>query len=157
MLVGLPGSGKSFWTHDFLDKKLDGGWLNHVVLSTDAIVEYKARAFNSTYTEIWPTFIGEATKMMYEDLKEAVSRSANIIWDQTNLTASSRIKKLKQIPNNYRKIAVIFKTPDPEEHARRLASRPGKTIDNAIIENMVKTYETPSFEEGFDEIWYEHN
>jgi gluconate kinase len=51
-------------------------------------------------------------------------------------------------------IAVVFRTPEPEEHSRRLASRPGKVIPDHVLQSMVSTFEIPTEEEGFDEIWY---
>lgn len=158
MLIGLPASGKSSWREDFLDKKHADGepWYDYEILSTDDWVEKEARLMGSTYSETWPKYIGTASKILNELCGIAVERNANIIWDQTNLTLSSRAKKLKQIPSNYHKIAVVFKKPDDEEYNRRLENRPGKTIDKALIENMVKTYECPYFDEGFDEIWYEN-
>jgi tRNA uridine 5-carbamoylmethylation protein Kti12 len=48
---------------------------------------------------------------------------------------------------------VVFATPEPEELARRLASRPGKTIPPAVIERMIEDWEEPDLSEGFKEIW----
>ena len=47
---------------------------------------------------------------------------------------------------------MVFSTPDPEEHARRL-ERPGKSIPAEIVESMIKTFEMPTEQEGFKEIW----
>lgn len=157
MLIGLPASGKSTWVANFLDKQIaeNGQWDNYVVLSTDALVEAEAKLVGSTYNEVWPKYIDTATKIVDETLGISVRRNVNIIWDQTNLTAKSRAKKLLKIPLNYKIIAVYFRTPDAEEHKRRLDSRPGKTIPQTILDNMSKTIEFPVFEEGFDEIWVE--
>jgi tRNA uridine 5-carbamoylmethylation protein Kti12 len=48
---------------------------------------------------------------------------------------------------------VVFPTPEPEELARRLASRPGKTIPPEVIERMIEDWEEPDLSEGFEEIW----
>jgi tRNA uridine 5-carbamoylmethylation protein Kti12 len=76
-----------------------------------------------------------------------------VIWDQTSTTAASRRKKFRMLPD-YQHIAVVFKTPDPEELSRRLASRPGKIIPEEIVQDMIDRFEMPTLEEGFAEIWH---
>jgi predicted kinase len=68
---------------------------------------------------------------------------------------ATRAKKIRMLPSYY-KIAVVFKTPEPEELARRLASRVGKNIPQEVMETMIRQLaaEPPTKEEGFDEIWY---
>jgi predicted kinase len=77
----------------------------------------------------------------------------DIIWDQTSTTIKSRARKFNML-HDYYAIAVVFKTPEPEELARRLASRPGKNIPEEVITQMINNWEEPSLEEGFQEIWY---
>jgi predicted kinase len=55
---------------------------------------------------------------------------------------------------DYYKIAVVFNKPDDEELKRRLASRPGKNVPWAVIDQMWGSWEDPTEEEGFNEIWY---
>jgi gluconate kinase len=55
---------------------------------------------------------------------------------------------------NYEHIAVVFETPDRIELKRRLDSRPGKEIPDVVIEGMLASFEMPTAEEGFDEIWH---
>jgi predicted kinase len=54
----------------------------------------------------------------------------------------------------YKHIAVVFRTPDEEELARRLANRPGKEIPQEVVLNMINNFEMPTEEEGFAEIWF---
>jgi gluconate kinase len=77
----------------------------------------------------------------------------DVIWDQTSTTVKSRMKKFNTLPK-YEHIAVVFKTPDAEELARRLASRPGKNIPDNVMRTMINGFEMPTEEEGFKEIWY---
>jgi predicted kinase len=76
----------------------------------------------------------------------------NIIWDQTSTTVKSRKKKFDMLPDYYH-IAVIFETPSRLELKRRLASRPGKEIPDAVIEGMLASFQMPTEAEGFKEIW----
>ena len=58
-------------------------------------------------------------------------------------------------PYGYRFDAVVFPNPDPAEWERRLNSRPGKTIPDNIIRNMVASFRMPTPEEGFVNIHIE--
>jgi len=69
------------------------------------------------------------------------------------VSISSREKKFRMLPD-YEHIAVVFRTPEPEELARRLASRPGKNIPKNVIDSMISNWDEPTEDEGFKEIWY---
>lgn len=145
MLIGVPGSGKS----TFLAKQ---DLTNAVVLSTDNYIEHFAKLNNKTYSEIFKSVIGEATRLMHEDLRKAILDQKDIYWDQTNLNAKTRAGKLAQIPMVYEKVAVFFPTPGDEELARRLAGRPGKTIPANVVLGMKSQLEKPTEAEGFDRV-----
>jgi predicted kinase len=145
LLIGIPGSGKSTWL-----AKQDLS--NAVVLSTDNYVEKFARLNNKTYTEIFKHVIGEATRLMQEDLRAAIRDQKVIFWDQTNLRAKVRAGKLAQIPGTWERVAVYFPTPPDAELARRLANRPGKTIPANVVLGMKSQLEPPTESEGFDRI-----
>ena len=76
-----------------------------------------------------------------------------IIWDQTSTTVKSRARKFNMLPD-YEHVAVVFKTPEHKELMRRLMSRPGKEIPEHVIASMIASWEDPTEEEGFSEIWY---
>ena len=83
-------------------------------------------------------------------INHAIKNNLPVIWDQTNLTAKIRDKKLRRFPNDYAKIAFVLKTPDKEEWERRLKSRPGKTIPEHILKNMLDQFRVPTYDENFD-------
>jgi predicted kinase len=146
ILVGLPACGKSTWiTNQTLEESF-------TVVSTDQHVETYAALQGKTYDEVWAEAMPNAVKFMANDAVLAVSLKQNIIWDQTSLTVKSRRKKLSMLTKDYCKIAVVFPIPDPEEHKRRLLSRPGKTIPAYLLQKMVKWFTMPTLEEGFDKI-----
>ncbi len=148
VLVGLPAAGKSTWiaTQPF-------DWNRTVVASTDNYIERVATAQGKTYSDVFKDEFSAAASNMNATVLDAVKNKLDIVWDQTNTTVASRKKKLKMLPPGYRKIAVVFKTPDKDEHVRRLASRPGKVIPDTAIKQMAAQFEQPTREEGFDEIW----
>jgi predicted kinase len=146
-LVGVPGSGKTTWVRD-------QEWaLGLTIVSTDAFVEDYARAQGKTYSEVFTDYMPTAVNLMAEQVVRARELGHTVIWDQTSTTVASRAKKFRMLPD-YEHIAVVFQTPDEEEHQRRLATRPGKVIPEAVLFDMVWNFEMPTEEEGFKEIWY---
>lgn len=148
MLIGVPASGKSRWTMNFLRVMEDEGIF---VYSADNELDLIAASKGMTYDEAFKEYVGRAHKNANQKLKDALENEVeNIIWDQTNLTPKIRKGKLKIIPSNYEKHAIVFSTPDDEEeHARRL-DRPGKTIPDFVIKGMIAKFTLPTYDEGFD-------
>jgi len=146
-LVGVPGSGKSTWVSNQEWKD------NCYYISTDKHVEAYAEAHGKTYSEVFNDYMPTAVDNMVEEVIRARDAGIDIIWDQTSTTVASRVKKFKMLPN-YEHIAVVFKTPDRIELKRRLDSRPGKEIPDVVIEGMLASFEMPTEEEGFKEIWH---
>jgi predicted kinase len=146
-LVGVPGSGKSTWARN-------QDWaLGLTIVSTDAFVEDYARAQGKTYSEVFEEYMPTAVDLMAKQVVFAREHGHTVIWDQTSTTVASRAKKFRMLPD-YEHVAVVFKTPDEEEHQRRLKTRPGKVIPEAVLFDMVWNFEMPTEEEGFSEIWH---
>jgi predicted kinase len=146
-LVGVPGSGKSTWVANQEWKD------NCYYISTDKHVEAYAEAHGKTYSEVFNDYMPTAVENMVEEVERARDGGMDIIWDQTSTTVASRVKKFRMLPN-YEHIAVVFETPDRIELKRRLASRPGKVIPEVVVEGMLASFEMPTEEEGFTQIWY---
>jgi len=148
-LVGIPGAGKSTWIKDQI-------WaLGLTVVSTDAFVEDYARAQGKTYSEVFTDYMPTAVNLMAEQVVRARELGHTIIWDQTSTTVASRAKKFRMLPD-YEHIAVVFRTPEHKELMRRLESRwdDGKIIPEHVIASMIASWEEPTLEEGFKEIWF---
>ena len=146
-LIGVPASGKSTWIKDQV-------WmLGLPVVSTDAFVEDYARAQGKTYSEVFVDYMPTAIDLMIEQVVFAREHSHTIIWDQTSTTVKSRARKFNMLPD-YEHIAVVFRTPEHKELMRRLMSRPGKEIPDHVVASMIASWEDPTEEEGFKEIWY---
>jgi predicted kinase len=145
-LVGVPGSGKSTWVANQEWKD------NCYYVSTDKHVEAYAEAHGKTYSEVFNDYMPTAVENMVEEVIRARDGGMDIIWDQTSTTVKSRLKKFAMLPD-YEHIAVVFETPPRIELSRRLASRPGKEIPEVVVEGMLASFEMPTEEEGFKEIW----
>jgi predicted kinase len=144
MLIGVPASGKSTWR--------DANAGNAEIISTDDIIEHRAKTIGVTYNDVFKDSIKEATRLANDHAYNAFLMNKDVIWDQTNLTAKSRKLKLALVPKHWEKIAVVFLTPEDEEWQRRLASRPGKTLPQHILMGMRDSMVWPEPEEGFDRI-----
>ena len=144
LLVGLPAVGKSTWVNaNYLD--------SYVVLSSDAIIEELSAQKGITYDQGFTQFVDIAQKKFFDNVKTALAEGRNVMIDRTNLTVKSRKRLLDMVPADYKKVAVVFDC-SPEEQARRLASRPGKSIPAHVIKNMRDTYQEPTEAEGFSSI-----
>lgn len=146
-LVGVPGAGKSTWI-----KNQD--WAVDIpVVSTDNFVEEYATEQGKTYNEVFKDYMPIAVKLMANQALICAANGLDVIWDQTSTTIASRKRKFNTLPK-YEHIAVVFRTPESEELARRLASRAGKNIPDHVMQSMISGWEEPTLEEGFSEIWY---
>jgi predicted kinase len=146
-LVGVPASGKSTWVKN-------QEWANDcVIVSTDDFVEAYAQEQGKTYSEVFVEYMPTAVKLMADKVVQAREAGKDIIWDQTSTTLVSRIRKFNMLPD-YEHIAVVFKTPEHKELVRRLWSRPGKEIPEHVIASMIASWEEPTVEEGFSQVWY---
>ena len=145
MLIGVPASGKSTWVKQHQKS-------NTLVASSDDYIEKQAERMGSTYSDVFDDFIKDANAHAFNTAKKAFSDGIDLIWDQTNLTKNGRRQKLKMVPKEYDKIAVFFPTPHIDVLKKRLAGRPGKNIPDYVMNSMIRTIETPSTDEGFNEI-----
>jgi predicted kinase len=149
-LVGIPASGKSTWIKN-------QEWAKDcVVVSTDEFVEAYAKEVGSTYSEVFGDYMPIAVKLMADKVVRARTEGRDIIWDQTSTTLASRTRKFNMLPD-YEHIAVVFETPDAEELAKRLASRPGKEIPDHVVQDMIQGFEMPGLSEGFTQVWFAQN
>jgi len=144
-LIGVPGSGKSTWIKNQVQL------LGLTVVSTDNFVEAYAQSQGRTYNEVFTEYMPTAVKLMSDQVVAARQLGHDIIWDQTSTTVASRRRKFRMLPK-YEHVAVVFVTPEPHELERRLASRPGKSIPQNVMDRMIRDFEMPTLDEGFTEI-----
>jgi predicted kinase len=152
-LVGMPGSGKSTYIKKLKNRMPEK---EYIVASHDDILMNLASKEGMKYDDAYKFF--NFQEQIYPEfintIKKSFKKGRNVIIDCTNLKRGDRKDVLDLVPNDYKKIAVIFNV-NPEELKRRLDKRSketGKTIPDEVIDKMRNWYIPPSKEEGFDKI-----
>lgn len=107
MLIGVPGSGKSTWIKNqtWSDKT--------VVASSDRFIDDYAEKEGKTYNDVFKDYAPIAMRLMENQVLVAQANGCDIVWDQTNMSAKSRAKKLAML-EGYEKVAVVFATPEKQ-------------------------------------------
>jgi predicted kinase len=152
MMIGVPCSGKS----TYVKKNLLLPYTT--VLSTDDVIEKLADMAESTYSECFEWAIKFADKVINIKREWAITNIRNVVYDQCNLTVSSRSRKLSQFPkrdyNGYHFTAVFIVPPPLEVLLERNLERAktGKFLRPELIKSMLEDIAEPNLEEGFDEI-----
>ena len=144
ILVGVTAVGKSAWAQ--------ANYVNsEVILSTDLIIEDIAKTYEFTYDQCFSDLIVFAEKVMWNDAKFALDTGEHVVIDRTNLSITSRKKFIDFFKDHgYTFRAFVFNVP--EDWQQRLDSRPGKTIPQPVLNNMVNSFRVPTVEEGFAEV-----
>ena len=156
ILCGTIASGKSTWS-----KKMAGD--DWIIINDDNIV---TSLHGGDYT-----LYQEDLKPLYKSIEDhilhtAVAMGKNVVIDKgLNLTRKSRARWIAlgrslDVPVRAR----IFEMTDPEIHARRRCKESrGRSYDYwlCVAQQHIRSYETPLFDEGFDDIeyytWVEQN
>lgn len=154
VIVGLPATGKSTRVAALATVNPDV-----FVYSTDNLIDQWATSQGWTYDFAFSKYIDKATREMNVLLDEAIKHRLDIVWDQTNLSIKKRTKiinRMRQAGYDVECECVVPPESDydgsKEAWAERLANRPGKTIPNHILYNMMDSYVKPTVEEGFERV-----
>lgn len=143
MLIGLPGSGKTFMANKISEQ------YGATVFSSDALREelfgdVKEQSKNQ-----------ELFNEMHKRIKDCLKNGESACYDACNLSYKKRmafLAELKKIPCD--KICVLMATPY-EECLKRNAERERK-VPEYVIERMYRSFDVPWYYEGFDDIQVEY-
>ena len=136
MLVGLPGSGKSFYANQCNLHKmtiLSSDMLRKELLNDENDQKHNEKVFN----------------ILHQRIRDCLLAGQSVIYDATNLNKDRRIKFLKTISNiDCIKEAVCIMTPYQvclEQNKKR-----DRVVPESVIERMYKSWNPPHISEGFD-------
>ena len=149
MMVGLPASGKSTLTHALTCNRFDT-----FTVSRDNILMSNSQG--STYDEKWKNADQkEIDRLLQLSIKQSKEHGYNNVYvDMTNLSRKSRRKILNQYSSKSYSKKAIVKLTYMETLNKRLHGRESKTIPPHVLDNMIKSFYLPLYDEGFDEITY---
>jgi predicted kinase len=140
MLIGLPGCGKSTLANKFKEAS------HTVVLSSDSIRE---ELFGNEDEQMEPERV--FATMFYRTI-QALENNLDVIYDATNINRKLRINTLdrlkKAVSRPFITEAVVIYT-DIAEVKRRNASR-DRVVPEYVIDNMLKNFELPTYNEGWN-------
>lgn len=135
VLVGVAGSGKSTWSHSFVETRP-----NWIILSSDAIRE-ELQTDDNIY--VFAT--------LRSRLEALLDEGYDVIVDATNVSRKNRRSYVAVAKKHEATIeAVVFATP-LEECLRRNANRE-RVVPEAAIRRMVARWELPTVKEGFNNV-----
>lgn len=154
MIIGISCSGKSTFIENNIDIKR---------ISRDDIMTNLQDCFkNMTYNEIWKyceenNLHLKVDKIYSSKLNELVNGTENFIVDRTNLVKKRRksfIKMAKQ--KGFKVVCVVMSQFGYDEILENNTNRRGKDLPKSVINNMIKIFTYPTYEEGFDLIIQSH-
>lgn len=144
MLIGLPGSGKSTWAAKYVTENS-----NTVIISSDKIRKELFNDENSQEDNNRVFYEMEVRTLNY------LNNGVNVIYDATNVVRKRRKAFLDKLPTWVVKEAYVIWAP-LEVCIERDNSR-DRTVGKNVIWKMIKSYQPPFFDEGFNRIYYNIN
>lgn len=140
MLVGIAGSGKSFYVKQ-------NCFDDDVVISSDAIRAEKGYA---------PDYVGDVFSTMLARTIEALNEDKDVWYDATNLNRKRRRGLLDQLKQKFEStveyVCHVILTPLPIIQEQN-QNRDVKVPEN-VISNMIQSFQIPMIIEGWDDIYY---
>ena len=147
IMVGAPGSGKSYWIQNHFMKFL--GYTK--VVSRDQI-RFSILKDNEDYfsheNEVYNKFI--------EEIKDGLENCNTTIADATHLNVASRTKLFRSLGKSLKGIRVkaIVIRPSLDTCLTQNEMREGRSrVPKDQLCKMYYSFSMPSLNEGFDEIW----
>lgn len=140
MLVGIPGSGKSYWAEKFVKNNE-----NYVIHSSDKLRE---ELFGD---ENYQGKNGEVFQELHKCIKEDLKFGKNVIYDATNVNSRRRRAWIKELDGiTCDKVCIVFTVPF-ERCLRNNWMRQRKLSDEVLVK-FYKQWQTPYYFEGWDDI-----
>lgn len=140
MMVGLPGSGKSYWAREKANPY-------DTIISSDSIRE---ELYGDASVQDDPSRV---FNIMFQRIRAALKAGHTTFYDATNINAKRRInllKSLKKLIPDLHCICVVVATPIDVCHERNWER--DRLVPAYVIDRMLRQFEVPCEAEGWDEI-----
>ena len=137
MLVGLPGSGKSYYAEQHKD--------DYVIHSSDNMrkVMFGDESHSGDNYDVF--------NALHIEVRNSLRNGNSVIFDATNISRKRRISFLNTIKDfNVRKKAIIMATP--YETCLQNNTKRERQVPDSIMNNYYKTFNIPYYNEGWDEV-----
>ena len=139
MLVGVPGSGKSYWATNMKDI------LNFTIFSSDEYREKLTGNVNDTEHN------NLVFQHLHKDLTNCLQEGHSVCYDATNVKRRDRTRFLKQLKDiDCTKVAVVIDAD--EDIIKYQNDNRDRVVPWEVIEKMRDKFVMPSEEEGFDSV-----
>lgn len=140
VMVGIPGSGKSFASEKLAKK------YNAIIFSSD---KYRLKVCGD---ENCQDRNQEVFSLLYKELRQALIEGKNCIFDATNVTRKDRVRIFNQINgiSDIEVIAYVMRTPLSLCLERDMYR--DRTVGSEVIYKFISRYQFPQRFEGFSSI-----
>ena len=142
MMIGLPGSGKDYFIEH------DDSLKNHVIVSTDQIRKdngYKQGTKNDVF------------QIAHNMIIDSLSLGKNVVFNATNLQRKFRMNLLTELHAKFKNVfyeAKVIVVPIKLCKERNAQRDEFGCVPNEVIDHMVRSFQIPLENEGFDKINY---
>ena len=137
MLVGLPGSGKSYYSKEFITNNPA-----YKYFSSDA---YR-KEHGLKQTDI--TFFDK----LNNDIRKELNKGINVLYDATNLSSKHRKVLLRMLKKNIEKTCLVMATNLDICIANNKAFNRDHIVPDADILKYYRAFQFPQYFEGWDDI-----
>lgn len=134
MMIGLPGSGKSYVARRF----------NCPIVSSDAI---RKKLFGNEEDQ---SHNQEVFNTVHSHIQSYLTNGKDCVYDATNLSRKRRISFLKSLPAGTRSVAVVIAT-DYDIILKQNAER-DRHVPEEVIRRMMRTMQLPDSRENWSRI-----
>jgi predicted kinase len=139
ILIGIPGSGKTTYAKEYARIHDDT-----IHISSDSI---RHELYGDESIQGDPTTV---FSLMQKRAVESIKSGKTVLYDATNMTRKDRAGIIAACPRHAQIEAHIIWAPI-ETCVERDANRE-RTVGRAVIDKMLKRFQAPYYDEGFDDI-----
>ena len=145
VLIGLPGAGKSTYAKEYIEKQVCSGNVFWEYCSSDRT---RRKLYGDENIQGKPDTVFNT---LHRDVETHLKRGTNVVYDATNVSRKNR-KQIILLGKKYNCIVKGIVVWAPVDVCIERDSLRERTVGKAVIMKMLKRFEVPYFDEGFDRI-----